>query len=240
MAAAREARSVTLPTTTLPQTPSCLSVNLDPDFGVGGRVVTSFPGGLDTASDVAIQSDGKIVVVGSSGSDIALTRYNTNGTLDGSFGTGGRVNTDFPTGMGGNGRALVIQADGKIVVAGSAVDPVSSPSSGFALVRYNTNGSLDTSFDGDGRVVTGFAGSSARAGYIVLQADGKLVVVGTTNTPDAEFALALARYNSDGSLDNTFDGDGKVSNHSFDRHAAGLAIQGDGRILSCRILHRHG
>ena len=127
---------------------------LDSTFGVGGKVATSFPGGLDTANDVAVQSDGKIVVAGSSGSDFALTRYNTNGTLDATFGTGGRVNTDFPTGMGGLGNALVIQPDGKIVVAGQATDPTSPTNTGFALVRYNTNGSLDTSFDGDGRVVT--------------------------------------------------------------------------------------
>src|SRR5688572_31371779 len=67
--------------------------DLDPTFGVGGKVVTSFPGGLDTANDVAVQTDGKIVVGGFSGSDFALTRYNIDGTLDQTFGTGGRVNT---------------------------------------------------------------------------------------------------------------------------------------------------
>ena len=73
------------------QTVEAAAGDLDPTFGNAGRVVTSFPGGLDTANDIAVQSDGKIVVAGSSGSDFAVVRYNTNGTLDVTFGVGGRV-----------------------------------------------------------------------------------------------------------------------------------------------------
>jgi uncharacterized delta-60 repeat protein len=210
--------------------------DLDSTFGSGGKVVTSFPGGLDTANEVAVQSDGKIVVAGSSGSDFALARYNTNGTLDASFGTGGRVNTDFPTGMGGAGTSLVIQPDGKIVVAGSATDPASTFSSGFAMVRYNTNGSLDTSFDGDGRVVTSFAGSNASAEDIALQPDGKLVLAGSsTDNTTFNSVFALARYNTDGSLDNSFDTDGRVTTDipglTFER-ANAVAVQTNGRIVA--------
>ncbi|MEK6282571.1 MAG: delta-60 repeat domain-containing protein [Acidobacteriota bacterium] len=216
--------------------PSCTSFGLDPTFGVGGMVVTSFPGGLDTASDIAVQTDGKIVVAGSSGSDYALTRYNIDGSLDATFGNGGRVSTDFPTGMGGFGTSMVIQPDGKIVVAGSATDPASPSSSGFALVRYNTNGSLDTSFDGDGRVVTGFAGSSAAAEEIALQPDGKLVLAGTSrDNTNGNSVFALSRYNTDGSLDNSFDTDGRVTTDipglTFEEGYA-VAIQANGRIVA--------
>jgi uncharacterized delta-60 repeat protein len=217
------------------QTPSCSSFGLDSTFGTGGKVATSFPGGLDTANDVAVQSDGKIVVAGSSGSDVALTRYNINGTLDPTFGLGGRVTTDFPVGMGGFGTSLVIQPDGKIVVAGSATDPNATSNSGFALVRYNTDGTLDSSFDGDGRVVTGFAGSNAAAEDIVLQPDGKLVVVGTsTDNTTFNSVFALARYNTNGSLDNSFDTDGRVTTDlpglTFER-ANAVALQANGRIV---------
>ncbi len=212
--------------------------DLDPTFGIGGRVVTSFPGGLDTANDVAVQADGKLVVAGSSGSDFALTRYNTNGALDATFGLGGTVHTDFPVGQGGFANALVIQPDGKIVLAGSATDP-GTFNSAFALVRYNTDGSLDTSFDTDGRVVTPFAGSSADASAIALQPDGKLVVAGaSTDSSTFNSVFALARYNTDGSLDSAFDTDGKVTTDfpglTFER-ANAVAIQADGRIVAAGL-----
>lgn len=91
------------------------SCDLDPTFGNAGKVTTTFPGGLDTPNDVAVQTDGKIVVAGSSGSDFALARYNTDGSLDNSFDAVGRVTTDFAGVTFEEAHAVALQADGKIV-----------------------------------------------------------------------------------------------------------------------------
>ncbi|MEW6498402.1 MAG: DUF4347 domain-containing protein, partial [Cyanobacteriota bacterium] len=117
--------------------------DLDLSFGIGGKVTTNFNGNYDEARDVLIQSDGKIVVAGftsdsSFNDDFALTRYNSNGTLDTTFGTGGKVTTDF-NGSTGTGLSVIQQSDGKIVVAGRVHND-------FALTRYNSNGTLDTTF----------------------------------------------------------------------------------------------
>ncbi len=152
--------------------------DLDSTFGVGGLVTTDFLGpGSDfleqfvsgvRGDSIAIQADGKTVVVGSTrhaaGIDFAVARYNPDGSLDTSFDGDGRVTTDF-----GNifevGSAVAIQADGKIVVAGSRGFGTGAD---FALVRYNTDGSLDTSFDGDGKVTTDFAGLNDEASGLAL------------------------------------------------------------------------
>jgi uncharacterized delta-60 repeat protein len=116
--------------------------DLDPTFGTDGKVTTTF--NFAVASDVALQADGKIVVAGSNfssnGTQIVLARYHTNGSLDASFGNGGRVYTSV-----GNASAIAIQADGRIVVAGFVC--VIGPTCDFTVVRFTTNGSLDTSFD---------------------------------------------------------------------------------------------
>jgi len=218
--------------------PATAGPNLDPTFGNGGKVVTSFAGGLDTAQSVAVQTDGKLVVAGSSGSDFALTRYNLDGSLDTSFGTGGRVHTDFPVGQGGLANAMILQLDGKIVLAGLANDPGTN-NSVFALARYNTDGSLDASFGTGGRVTTMFSGSNAQARAMARQSDGKLVVAGvSTDTTTNNSVFALARYNTNGSLDTTFDGDGLVTTDfagvTFET-ANAVAVQADGRIVAAGL-----
>jgi uncharacterized delta-60 repeat protein len=121
--------------------------DLDTSFDANGKVTTDF-GGFDGAAEVAIQPGGKIVAAGSAAGDFALARYNRDGSLDASFDGDGKVTTDFG-GVFEAASAVAIQRDGKIVVAGStgAVDD-------FALARYNRDGSLDTRFDGDGKVTT--------------------------------------------------------------------------------------
>src|SRR5262249_50663383 len=127
------------------------SGTLDPTFGTGGQVTTNF--GLSAgASSVALQPDGKFVVAGTIAqngrNDFAVTRYNTDGTLDAGFGAGGKVTTDFFDGFD-IGTGVVIQADGKIVVGGTVgTDPFAD----FGLVRYNPNGTLDTTFGTGGKV----------------------------------------------------------------------------------------
>ena len=99
------------------------------------------------------------------------------------------------------GFAMALQADSKIVVGGYSVDPVNGDKE-FALVRYNYNGTLDTTFDGDGKVVTDFNNTSDRIWGIAIQADNKIVAVGETfNSGNSTNDVAIARFNADGSLD---------------------------------------
>ena len=208
--------------------------SLDNTFDGDGTLTTDFNnGGNDLARDVAIQSDGKIVVVGYTDDfidgDIALARYNTDGSLDTSFDTDGKLTTDFGVGYD-YGYAVTIQSDGKILVAGQVSD---ASLDNFGLVRYNTDGSLDTSFDLDGKVLTNF--TSYSYGYdMALQSDGKILVGGTTYNPTlAKNIFAVAKYNSDGSLDTSFNSTGKVTTNfsSGDDDGRGIALQSDGKIL---------
>ena len=186
---------------------------LDPTFGIGGVVTTDF-GGNDYAFALALQPDGKIVTGGTTTTGFALARYNGNGSLDASFGQGGKVTTAASNGA----TAVVLQPDGKIVAAGRDL-----------LVRYNSNGSLDPSFGSGGRVVqTGFGLFSPS---LVLQSDGKIVAVGTMSMPGD---FALIRYNSDGSLDMTFGSAGIITTDfsGGDDEAYASALQPDGKIVA--------
>ena len=163
--------------------------DLDPSFSGDGKQTTSF-GGSDHGEAVAIQGDEKIVVAGSSwgcgGLDFALARYNTNGSLDGSFGGDGKISTGF--GGDDSARGVAVQTDGRIVAAGDN-------GGDFALARYNTNGSLDPGFSGDGKQITNFGGDDGGEG-LAIQADGKIVAAGHTDAGASGFNFALARYHS--------------------------------------------
>jgi len=195
--------------------------SLDTTFGTGGKVITDIDGYYsETCKSVAIQSDGKILLGGygqHNSSDVPyfiLVRYNTNGTLDTSFGTDGKV-----IGRIGYGRSLLIQDDGKILLGGGS-------NFTFALVRYNTDGILDTTFGTGGEVITA-VGSSSEGNSLAIQSDGKIVLGGYANNN-----FALVRYNLDGSLDNTFGLDGKVTT-VMGNYSAGksIGIQNDGKIV---------
>src|SRR5262249_4024029 len=147
--------------------------SLDSSFGSGGEVTTSFKGQAIATAE-AIQNDGKIVLVGetqgANGDDFALARYNPDGSLDTTFGTGGKVTTDFAG--ADDAFSVAIQSDGKIVVAGSSQQNTGED---FALARYNSDGTLDTSFGAGGEVLTAIAGG---ANGVAIQADGKIVAAG--------------------------------------------------------------
>jgi uncharacterized delta-60 repeat protein len=201
-------------------------------FGSAGFVDIGFNfGGTfnDMAKAVAIQADGKIVVAGwaaiaNNDIDFAVARLNSDGSLDDgsvnndgtpgdAFGTGGKTHLGFDivgSTKGDNARALALQADGKIVVAGEAND--NGGGSLFAVTRFNSNGSLDDgglldttpgdAFDTDGMQTIGLGGLFDGAEAVALQADGKIVLAGYSQLSATNTDFAVARLNRDGSLDN--------------------------------------
>jgi len=206
--------------------------SLDTTFGTGGRVTT--PVGIDStgASALVLQPDGKLVAAGQASTgatyDFVLVRYNANGTLDASFGTGGAVTT--PVGVGYDAvSSLVVQPDGKLVAAGYTA---TGATYAFALVRYHADGTLDAGFGVEGAVVTRVGVDRNYASALVLQPDGKLVAAGYTEPVDNDFALV--RYNTDGSLDTTFGTGGKVITPIGSEYdgASSLVLQPDGKLVA--------
>ncbi len=210
--------------------------SLDTTFDGDGKVTTAIGTSTDQAFSVAIQPDGKIVVAGyssnDSGDDFALARYNTDGSLDTTFDGDGKVTTDIGTSTDW-AFSVAIQPDGKIVTAGYSIGTTIDVPIVFALARYNADGSLDTTFDGDGKVTTAIGTSTDQANSVAIQQDGKIVAAGRSFT--AVYSdIALVRYNVDGSLDMSFDGDGKLTTSigNGSDSAGSVAIQPDGRIVA--------
>jgi len=212
---------------------------LDVTFGNNGSVQTTFGDSAAEGNDVALQTDGRIIVVGSTGAgsysalnDFALARYNPDGSLDQSFGVDGKVTTHFPGVANTGSRALAgaLQPNGKLVAVGTYVNQ-STPNA-FALARYNTDGSLDTSFGNAGLVTTAIGGGNGFAFGVVVQRDGRIVLAGYSDGEDHDFALAC--YTADGMLDSTFGTAGVVTTNfssNSDDIAYALALQRDGKLL---------
>lgn len=203
---------------------------LDPTFSQNGVTTTDFGSGDDFAQDVAIQPNGKIVVAGRSGgtdSRFAVARYNANGGLDTTFSSDGKATANLTTGED-NGIAVELQADGKIVVAGYA----SGYGGRIGLARFNANGSLDSSFSGDGQLTKNFTSAIDVAWGLAIQpADGKIVLGGRAGGDNAK--MVALRYNTDGTADTAFSGDGwmTVDITSFVDYASSVALQPDGSIV---------
>ncbi len=184
--------------------------NLDQSFGTNGIVITAVTNFSSFIRSVIIQNDGKILVGGGSANDMfgndrdfALVRYNSDGSLDNSFGSNGKITipisskTDYITSLG-------IQIDGRIIAVGeSYLNDLD-----FAVVRYNSNGSLDNSFGVNGKITTQM-GETDIPRTLSVQTDGKIVIGGYSGS-GGKYDFAIVRYNSDGSLDNTFGTSGKV------------------------------
>jgi len=203
---------------------------LDPSFGNRGRVGTHFTSKTSgSASELAVQGDGKLVVAGSAGkdgsnSDFAVARYLPDGRLDPAFGSGGRVLTDFGR-RGQEVVGLALQRDGKIVAVGEAdLD--------YALVRYLPDGRLDHTFGSGGRVLASLGGGFVSA--LSVQSDGRIVVTGSSYRSDeAGYKFALDRYLPDGRLDPGFDRDGRVATSLSGWDSAyAAAMQRDGKIIA--------
>ena len=231
--------------------------SLDTSFDSDGKVtIPSYDSYFFSGDTVTVQADGKILMGGRSdnndtgGYDLALARYNSNGSLDTSFGIEGRVTTDVYRG-GDESSTVTVQTDGKILLGVSRSQ--GGPSNdGFVLVRYNSNGSLDTSFSDDGKVTTDLGGYFLYGApvTVTVQADGKILMgwVKYNSFSDdygdeiVDSDFVLVRYNSNGSLDTSFDGDGKVTTDTGSdinlgltgdtiRLLASVAVQADGKIL---------
>ncbi|MCA9066026.1 MAG: hypothetical protein KDA96_23320, partial [Planctomycetaceae bacterium] len=178
--------------------------SLDTSFDTDGILTTAVGASSEYGASVTIQADGKILVAGASNNgsdnDVALVRYNTDGSLDTSFSSDGIVTTAVGPGTDW-GVSVTLQVNGKIVVAGYSHN---GSNNDFALLRYNTDGSLDTSFDSDGILTTDVSGANDLGYSVAVLADGRIVVAGASNNGSND-DFALVRYNTDGSLDTTFD-----------------------------------
>jgi uncharacterized delta-60 repeat protein len=205
---------------------------LDPSFDGDGMVVTDLPGDLVIGYAVAIQPDGKIVVAGRAGRRFALTRYETDGALDPTFGDGGIVLTNFTRRLD-YARGVAIQPDGKIVAAGRA----DRRGGRFALARYESDGALDPSFGRNGKVVTNFTPGEDSARDVAIQPNRRIVAAGHaggTRAAPRDHRFAIARYRPNGALDGSFSGDGKrmVNFTPGDDWAQDVALQADGNIVA--------
>jgi len=225
--------------------------NLDPTFDGDGIVITNI-NSYDVGNDLAIQTDGKIVVAGASGifslggekgptpspletprKDFTVARYNTDGSLDSTFGSGGTVTTVIGDDSVAN--AVALQSDGKIVVAGNSQWATQR----ITVVRYNADGSLDNTF-GSGGIITLELSDLDSAEDVVVQPDGKTVVAGQqTSVADFNVFFTLVRFNVDGSLDSTFGTGGVFSvpqtETAAPRFANAVALQPDGKIVAAGL-----
>jgi uncharacterized delta-60 repeat protein len=215
--------------------------SLDTSFGNGGLVITTFKqvAGSEGASGVVVTSAGKIVVAGDNNSGFELARYNANGSLDTSFGTGGTVYT--PVAPGASAYALAQEANGDVMVAGSTQGPYSQ--SEWLLAAYTPGGTLDPTFGSGGLVYNSSLNNTAHAVAVYPQTDpsgnaGKIMVAGMStgaqNFNTYPLSFSLARYKSNGTLDTTFGSGGMVINTVFGEGAAAwaVAIQPDGKVVA--------
>ena len=213
---------------------------LDPTFGTGGTITKNISGSGDLPSGLLIQPDGKVIMIGEGFTgtswDFLAARFNQDGSLDPSFGTGGIVTTDVDNGGTDFANGAALQANGQLLVTGYTYQNLGAATqTDVALVRYRADGSLDHLSDGNGIIETSV--TTARndvANGVAIQADGKVVVVGSSfnGTNDD---MAIVRYNRDGSLDASFGGDGTVifdfdTQSSSNAVATAVAIEANGTI----------
>lgn len=222
---------------------------LDPTFNSTGVVTTQVGSGQDWGHAVTVYpagtgNAGKVVIAGGatgkSDLDFALVRYNADGSLDPTFGSGGSVVQPIVSNSSGDAAMAVALVGDKVLVAGDAFTNTGSHPDEFALARFNADGTLDKTFGTKGMVLTAFGRSEDLCTAMAVQPDGKIVLAGTTNagTGSASYmAFAVARYNPNGTLDTTFGSGGLVTvkvaeslDHGPDRFVD-LALSGDKIVL---------
>ncbi len=207
--------------------------SLDTNFNGTGVVLTDFSASIDLAQAVAVQADGKILVGGIASvgnySTFGLARYLSNGVPDSGFNSTGKITTALTTNVDCSAYDLVVQADGRIVLAGNTRN--GSGGSNLALVRYHPNGTLDTSFGGTGKVSIDLGSGYDTGNAIALQADGKLLVAGNRTAGNSN-EMAVARLNTNGSLDTGFNTNGyRTVRMGSDSTATAIAVQTNGSIV---------
>ena len=212
--------------------------SFDLSFGQDGMVAVDFGAFYDLASSVLIQPDGKIVVAGNSANAFAIARLNNNGSLDISFEGDGKLTTGLNDYYGPRHPAIVLQPDGKIILSGS-ITSLSDFYSDCSIIRYNVDGSLDFSFSDDGILVFGFSGIQETINDVEIQADGKILVAGSTSINGSSDFL-IRRYNTGGIPDNSFNNNGEVITDFGTPEATNAIALTNNRIYAAGISTQHG
>ena len=206
---------------------------------------------LDYTGNIVIQPDGKIIQSAAVSIDFCLIRYKPDGGLDSTFGTNGKVITPVGTGQDYI-QFVTLQPDGKIVAVGNTYNQSNSD---FAILRYNSDGTLDSSFGIGGKVITAVGSHDDYAYRSAIQVDGKIIVAGSSGDSTGIFAYAMVRYNSNGSIDSSFGQNGKIVTHLghfityigntyygqySGEYANNVLIQTDGKIILGGESYSHG
>ena len=201
---------------------------LDSNFGTSGKVTTNFSTAMELGYAVAVQSDGKIIVVGeanNASADFAVARYNSDGALDTTFSGDGKLTVDVSAGGVDRAYGVAVQSDGKIVVVGNA-------NGNFGIIRLTSSGSLDTSFSGDGMTTVDFNSSTDISYSVVINSDGTILVGGSAVVSGIN-NFGVAKFLSNGVLDTTFGVSGKatISFSTGNAEAFAMEVQSDGKIV---------
>lgn len=211
-----------------------LDGSLDNTFNGNGKLVGTFTQGVTRFYSTAIQTDGKVLAAGytSNGNNHAfvLVRYTENGIPDSVFAFNGEQIDDLNSGASSSANSMVVQPDGKIILAGEA-------GNSLAVARYNTDGSLDASFNGSGHTIIG-AATGAGNSSLALQADGKIVIGSHNFTVNGTYRFAISRLNTDGTLDTGFNHTGiRIADLGLQANSTSIVIQPDGKILQAGIAY---
>lgn len=207
---------------------------IDTSFGANGYSITTFMSSPSFIKKIALQSDGKIVLAGflineSNIYEMAVARLNTDGTLDNSFGTDGKISFNI-----GNGNdyleGVAIQDDGKILLGGHKWIMNFGLRHDLAVVRLHENGSFDTTYGDNGVATARLVDGANYSRDILLQPDNKVIISGFT-VLEEEYNMAMARFDSDGNLDDTFGIDGMVSTNIHEDYSNAITLQGDNKII---------
>ena len=209
----------------------------DTSFGDGGSVVVDVDPGSDLPTELLLQPDGKVIVAGTrnvntGGGFVVATRLNEDGSLDTSFGDGGKL-AYSPPGVGAVPSHMALQADGKLLAVGFTVTTVfGSPN--VIVVRFNADGALDTGFADDGILVQVLGPGTANSRAVHELPDGKILVAGTMRSPANDVDGFLMRLEPDGTLDASFGAGGVMHAHLTDGHDvfAHMVVQPDGKIVT--------
>ena len=204
----------------------------DNTFGTGGLVMTDIDGNWDNAYDMVLQTDGKILLAGegyiNSNRKVCVVRYNTDGTLDASFGAGGIAINVIGCGEERT-RAIALQADGRIIAAGYFNEGIDDQA---FVTRFNSDGTVDNTFGNNGTATLDIAGNDDRFWALYILPDGKILAGGTTD-PSNDADYLLVKYLSDGTLDNSFGSNGMaMNNFGVNDFLKDMIVDADGKILT--------